>query len=149
MKLGKAAATFREERGANLIEWALMLLVFVTLLAGAVDFGRAVHDYIVINNATREGARYASHFPHLGDGIRTRVEEEATAGGVSLDWEDVLINPDPPFGSLPNDPGVAQPGSPIRVTVVYAMQTLTGGLFGLDEITVQCSTEMVVFGLDQ
>lgn len=47
----------RGERGQSLVEFALVLPLFLILVFGIVDFGNALQDYITLSNATREGAR--------------------------------------------------------------------------------------------
>jgi Flp pilus assembly protein TadG len=53
----------KQERGSSLTELALILPVLALMVMGIVDLGRAFHDYVVITNASRVGARYASRFP--------------------------------------------------------------------------------------
>jgi len=45
--------------GATTVEFALVLLVFLTFLLGIVDFGRMLFTWNAANEATRAGARYA------------------------------------------------------------------------------------------
>jgi Flp pilus assembly protein TadG len=49
----------KNERGAELVEFALMLPILLVILAGLWDFGRAYRTYQAITNAAREGARLA------------------------------------------------------------------------------------------
>ena len=52
--------TFRHnEKGAELIEMAFVILLFVVLMVGVFEFGRAYNIYQNITNAAREGARFA------------------------------------------------------------------------------------------
>lgn len=46
-------------RGQSLVEFALILPIFVLILVGILDFGRAVYAFNTLNNAAREGARLA------------------------------------------------------------------------------------------
>ena len=46
-------------RGQALVEFALIAPVFVVLLFGVMEAGRFILFYEMLNNATREGARYA------------------------------------------------------------------------------------------
>jgi Flp pilus assembly protein TadG len=48
------------ERGAALLELALVLPLLLVVTAGIVDFGFAFQRYEVVTNAAREGARLAS-----------------------------------------------------------------------------------------
>lgn len=49
----------KRARGQALVEFALVAPLFFTLLFGIVEVGRFIFYYEVLNNATREGARYA------------------------------------------------------------------------------------------
>lgn len=51
------------ERGATLVEFALILPVFLMLLFGMITGGLALNDKQQITHATREGARYAATVP--------------------------------------------------------------------------------------
>jgi hypothetical protein len=48
------------QRGQGLTEFALVLPVFMTMLIGMVDVGRAIWANNAVANAAREAARYAS-----------------------------------------------------------------------------------------
>jgi len=50
--------------GQAVVEFALILPVFLLLLVIAVDFGRLFFSYIQINNAAREGAAYGLRSPN-------------------------------------------------------------------------------------
>ena len=50
---------FRSEKGQAMVEFALILPLLLTLLCGIIDFGWMYYNQITLNNAAREGARYA------------------------------------------------------------------------------------------
>lgn len=50
---------WREDRGASMVEFALISFMLVIVLMGVVEMGRMVLVYTTIANAAREGARYA------------------------------------------------------------------------------------------
>ena len=135
------------EEGASLVEFAASLLLLLLLLAGAVDIGRALNSYIIIMNACREGARYASHFPHLASGILEATKQEAVLAGVELEDKNIIIIPEP-LVEDPTDPSVAQPGQSIEVRVEFDESMLMGSMLGFGSITLRARAEMVVFGQD-
>lgn len=47
----------REEKGAALIEFALVLPILLILVFGIIEFGFFIYDQSVITNASREAAR--------------------------------------------------------------------------------------------
>lgn len=56
-----------EQRGAQLIEFALILPILLSLLFGIVTGGVAFSHNLSIDNAARETARYAATLPVNGD----------------------------------------------------------------------------------
>ena len=50
----------RNQRGNELLEFALVLPLLVLLLAGAVEFGRAFYTYNILTKSVRNAARYLS-----------------------------------------------------------------------------------------
>ena len=52
-------ASSRRRRGQALVEFSLVAPIFFFLIFGIIDFGRYVYYVQVLNNAAREGARYA------------------------------------------------------------------------------------------
>jgi tetratricopeptide (TPR) repeat protein len=48
------------EKGAALVEAAIVLPLLVLILVGTVEFGVVLHDYLILQNASREGARFAA-----------------------------------------------------------------------------------------
>ena len=65
--------------GQALVEFALVLPVFLFLLLIAVDFGRLFFSYVEINNAAREGASYAATNPTDQAGIQAHINQETNA----------------------------------------------------------------------
>lgn len=136
MKLWKAHKP--SEKGANLVEMALILFVLVLFIIGIADFGRAFNNYIIITNAAREGVRYASHFPAAETAIKTITIQEAENSGVILVEDDITI--------AQGLNGVA--GEPIRVEIDYTFDTIFAGMVGFHSLTLHSATEMVIYGLD-
>ncbi len=49
-----------QQRGAAIVEFALVLTVMLLITAGIFEFGRAFQHYDALAKATRDGARYMS-----------------------------------------------------------------------------------------
>lgn len=124
------------EQGASLVEFALVALLLLLLLTAVVDLGRAYHSYIVITNASREGARYGSRFPGHTAGILAAVQQEAAGNGMTLTADDIQVTV----------PSPAHSGDTIVVEVSFDFDTFMGGILGMNTITMRRATEMVVFG---
>ena len=136
---GKSPA---QQRGAAVVEFALILPILLGLLVGGIDASLALYDKAVITNASREGARAGimARNPQLSDAqIRQVVNQYAQSALVSLG-----ANPAQPTvliqkGSLGGDPT-------LQVTVSYTFEGIgLGSLFqSLGRPWVlQASTEMV------
>ena len=63
----------RNERGAELVEFALVLPLLLGMFAGIVDFGRMFQRLEVTTNAAREGARLASLPGYSQTDVQNRV----------------------------------------------------------------------------
>jgi len=57
----------RRERGSQLVEGAIVVLLFLVLMAGILDMGQALFFHHFLNERVRAGARYAVvHFFDAG-----------------------------------------------------------------------------------
>lgn len=72
--------TGSSERGAEIIEFALVLPLLLALLAGIVDFGRMFQRLEVTTNAAREGARLASLPGYTQTDVQNRVRSYMNEG---------------------------------------------------------------------
>ena len=74
----------RQERGAELIEMALVLPLLMLILLGMIDFGFMFREMNVVTNAAREGAR-TGILPDYDDAdIDARVQQYMDASGVDV-----------------------------------------------------------------
>ena len=72
----------RHEGGQSLVEFALVLPILLALLCGIIDFGWLYYNQITLNNAAREGARYA--VIHYDPSIDWKAEAETRMlGGMA------------------------------------------------------------------
>jgi Flp pilus assembly protein TadG len=86
------------ERGASLVEFAIVLPIFLVLIGGMVDFGRAFFTEVMLTNAAREGARSAMY---SSTAANTSTRAIAAAGGNSA-LGVTITNPCPtPQGATP------------------------------------------------
>src|ERR1035438_6177298 len=65
------------EDGASLVELALVFPIFVLLLLGSVDFGRAYYLSTEVAGAAHAGALYGSRNPTDTTGITTAAQDDA------------------------------------------------------------------------
>jgi Flp pilus assembly protein TadG len=46
--------------GSGLVEYAIVFLLFITMILGVIDFGRALYTYHFLSNVTRDATRWAA-----------------------------------------------------------------------------------------
>jgi hypothetical protein len=56
----RSRALLREDEGAAVVEFALVLPIFLLIVFGIIDFGRAFYTVNNIISAVREGSRYGA-----------------------------------------------------------------------------------------
>lgn len=120
------------------MEFALVLLPFVTLVFGAIDFGWAINNDVLINNAAREGAREGSLNPVQAD-IEAVVQASPGGSGAL-----VSVTCRKASGAACADLAAAAPGDTVIVTVsaVHAWITPIGGALAPGGITLSKTAEM-------
>lgn len=74
----------RSERGAELIEFALVLPILLMVVLGVVDFGLLFQRMEVVTNAAREGARIAVLPGYGAADVQARACDYIASGGVPI-----------------------------------------------------------------
>jgi hypothetical protein len=77
-----ALVRLKSERGAELIEFALVFPLLLLIVLGIVDFGFLFQRMEVITNAAREGARIAVLPGYAVADVQARVSNYVLTGGV-------------------------------------------------------------------
>jgi Flp pilus assembly protein TadG len=135
-----------DEKGAELAETSLVILLFTLLMLGVFEFGRGYNVYQNITNAAREGARFAVA-PQRGGGLSYPTTDQVRAVVVdflnSANLSDpgstnLQVLPNQSLGGVaPCDPAVS--GSPCgtRVNLIYPFS-----IFGFGSVNLQTSVTM-------
>ena len=71
------------ERGAELVEFALVFPMLLLVMLGIMDFGFLFQRYEVLTAAAREGARIAILPGYTDADVQARVTAYLTAGGLT------------------------------------------------------------------
>jgi Flp pilus assembly protein TadG len=131
-----AGARFvREERGQEIVEFALASFVFLMTIFGTLEFGLAVWRYNMVSNLAQEGARWASVrgstslAPASAGDVLTYLNTRST--GLTIN---VTTTP---------DPSTLMPGETLSVQVQTTFAPLTQ-LIPLTTMTLQSTAKMVV-----
>ncbi len=126
----------RDERGAELIEFAVVSLLVLALVFGVMEFGRGIWFYGTVAHLAREGARYAivrgSESPRTTDPVEVQTYVDTIAGGltgltVTTTWDDPS-----------KDPGTVVQ---VRVDKPFVPALPMGGL---GNITLSSTSRMVI-----
>lgn len=70
----------KNERGTTIAEFAVVALLFFTILFGIIEFGRLLYTHNALTDATRKGARYASIHHGASDADHLAVKNYVVYG---------------------------------------------------------------------
>ena len=125
-----------KERGQSLVEFAISLTVIMMLLAGAVEFGIALFQFVQLRDAAQEGALYGSIHPGDDTNIEARIRSAAQSPIDLQNDPDVTIVISYPDGA-PNCEGKG-----IQVNVSYPHRIgmpFIGPIIGSNTIALNAS----------
>ena len=116
------------ERGQSLVEFAIVLPVFLVIAFGIFDFGMAFDESLTISNAAREGARYGvtdTSTTNIASRVRT------TAGRLNDSNLAVTVSCKTAAGAAcAGGMAGAVSGTTLVVTVTYSYRMITPIAFG-------------------
>ncbi len=103
----------KNSRGQSLVETAIVLPIILLIIMGIIEFGLLFNNYIIITNASREGARKAA----IGgtDSEIIQVVENVT---TTLELSRMTISVSPSLSSRRH-------GTQVKVEVVYRAGLIT------------------------
>ena len=116
-------------RGQALVEFALILPIFILLTAGIFDGARAVYAYNTIANAARQGARVA-----IVNQDQTDIRDTTIQAGVALGLANSNVSLVP----------CATYGCEYTVTVTYVFVPVVPGLNAIFNPTLTSTVAMPV-----
>lgn len=85
------------DTGQDLLEYALVLPIFLLLVLGVIEFGLLFYEYNTVTNAAREGARAGVVMESPGCSrtcLANRVQTAAHATAVGLDPDEFIVTVD-------------------------------------------------------
>ncbi|HOL92418.1 MAG TPA: TadE/TadG family type IV pilus assembly protein [Clostridiales bacterium] len=119
--------------GQSLVETALVLPLLLLILMDIIDFGLLFNSYLVVSNASRDGARHAV----TGDtDAQIRAAVCSAASTLDLTRLDITISPDEGEGRSTGD------SVTVTVKFEYSMVTPIIGAFFPDTFDIESSTTM-------
>jgi Flp pilus assembly protein TadG len=149
---GGPAVLRRRERGSSLVEQAIVLILFLTVMFAIIDFGRALYTYHFVSNAAREASRWASvrgFTTSLPGGAANTPSVQTYVSNVSgMGLDPTKITATATFLTPPNnDPACRahnnNPGCVVQVQVTYSYKFFFPFL-PTSPITMQSTSQMVI-----
>jgi hypothetical protein len=131
------------ERGQAVVEFSLAVIVFLLLLMGIVDFGRAIYQFNGVSQAAREIARVTSVHPGgtLGTSAETAAVVATQRGLIpnlevpTFDCVDITGSP---------VAGACLPGNSVKVTIRAPYSAVTPLLGFLGSFDLRSSTSIKI-----
>ncbi len=105
----------RGERGQAMVEFALVLPIFLLVVFAIVDFGMGFHAWITVSNASREGARIGVVGANAAT-IELKVRDAASSLNHDADIDVTVTNAVDQGGD---------PGESVKVDVDYEYSLIT------------------------
>ncbi len=134
-----------------MVEFAIVGMVFFTMLFGTIEFGRLLWTNHELANGTREGARYAMVHgvrgggPADADAVEAVVLERVVGiDGTLLNTTVLYEDEDGLPNSNPNDLGSADRGDIVTVSTTYTFDFIVGPLLGVGPITLENESRVIV-----
>jgi Flp pilus assembly protein TadG len=114
--LPRARRAAGDDRGQAVVELALVMLILVTLVFGALEIGRMVNAWAMVTQASREGARVGAARCTLDAGCGTAVANSVEVSLTGLA---------PANTRWQMDGGPYNPGNPFTVRVEFDVIPVT------------------------
>jgi len=114
--------------GQAVVEFALVLPIFILLVFGAIEFGRAYYTLHLLTNAAREGARRGSLPNQVEADVEDRVDEFLESVGLGGGQWTTTITVTDPEGNTVAGLSSATENDRVAVTVAYDFDVLVGAL---------------------
>ena len=137
-------------RGQALVEFAVVLPVFLLILSGILDFGFLLYSRMTVISSAREGARVAIDAPKSTPAQQAADPEHhhepghaAASGGLNLADLTVERPASPMTLRAASPPGTPRPAIRSRSTVTYDYHSIFPLLFG-QSIPMSSTVQMVL-----
>lgn len=138
----------RQSAGQALVEFAIVVPLFVLLLAGIIDFGLGLYSYMTIINSAREGGRLAVTACSTGPCTNSVKARVVSASGSMVQTTNVSMScyaaADTTFATPYNCDTAPVPfGDAVRVGVSYTYKMIWPLTFGT-QIPLNSTITMLV-----
>ena len=128
----------RRQRGATMVEFSLVFVLFLTTVVGLMEFGRWIWAHHTLAHATRQAVRYAIVHGSESDApaYPAKIKQVLSDQALGLAKQNLVVNttwtPD------------TSPGSVVQVQAQYTFQFVTPLIFPQLTTTFSSTSAMVM-----
>jgi Flp pilus assembly protein TadG len=144
MTLIFARQSLRDRKGQAIVEFALVLPVFMLMLFGAIEFGRAYYDLHLLTTSAREGARVGVLPGKVETDVQNAVSQFLQSVSLSGGWTQAVTVKDVSGTTRTGGLAAAIEGDRVYVTVNYSFHVLAGRILPGFTGTVQLHGKCVM-----
>ena len=110
----------QRRRGAVIVEFALVFMMYLVIVLGLMEFGRCMWTYATVAHAARQAARFCMVRGTINPTTTTEIESVVKRFAVGLEDSKLIVN----TTYDPTDPDFRR-GAIIEVEVGYPFQFVT------------------------
>ena len=125
--------------GHAILEFSLVFMLFLVLVLGLMEFGRALWTQQTIAHAARQAGRYATvrGAAHKTPATAAQIKQVLANQAIGLNQQQLLANT-----AVTWTPG-NNPGDVVQIQVQYDFQPISGSLV-ISSIPLRSTTRMVI-----
>ncbi len=150
MRSRRGNTFLKYKNGQSVVEFALVLPLFVLFIVGIFELGRAFFAFISITNAAREGARVVTFWPgktslaNITMAVKTEIGNSPTVKWANV-VQPILVECGTPFIAVTSDAGLnaCPTEKPLRITVTYQFNFLFQFIY-TDPLLLKRSAQMMM-----
>lgn len=126
-------------RGQSMVEFSLVFIIFMMLIVGLFELGRAVWIYETVAHAARQGTRYAMVHGNAGSPDNDALIASVKSQAVGLSDDVIQVTPNWEGGGIV--------GTFVSVQVSYPFVPAVGGILlgGTQGFNIASTSRMVVY----
>lgn len=152
-RAGVLLRRLRREDGSGLVEFAIVFILYMTMILGVMDFARALYVYHFVSHVAREATRYAAvnGSACTSDGSCTAAATQKTIGQFVQDFTPPGIDSSkikttatwPGNGTTVCTATVNSPTCPVDVEVSYTFNFMFSWI-RKTSMTLSSTSEMII-----
>ena len=130
------------QRGATIVEFTLAFMLFLLVVLGLMELGRATWTYATITHATRQAGRYCVVHGSINTASLSEIRVVVEKHTIGLESSELQLETiwNPGTAAETTNPADVERGDTAQVIVTYPFRLVTGGLI-VDASTIRMGSE--------